>query len=110
MTDAELKALIAIFTTQTEDFVQAVAERMFGINEGTQALNIGANDVLFGIPYDEGEEWEFIKLHATAADGFNVAIKLSNITHLGFTATVTKASTLKYRTTFMRNWISDKIT
>ena len=108
MTDEQLRALIAVFTNQTEDLVQAVVDRKFGINEGTEALVADqANNIVFSVPYDEGEEWEFLKLHATAADGFNVAIILSNVNHLGFTATVKKASTLKYRTTFMRNFIHD---
>lgn len=109
LTDAQLRALIDELIIQTEDYVQAIVDYKLGINEATINLMAGTTAVVFDVPYNVNEDWDFIRANASA-DGFSIGINITNKTNTGFSVTVSKACEFKYRTTYMRNWISDPIT
>jgi hypothetical protein len=95
------------FMTEIEDYIQAVIERKLGINEGEAELTAGTNTITFNTPYDSGEDWEFIKMKAVDADGFNIGVTIGTMSNTGFEVVVSSPCTFKYRTSYIRNWISD---
>jgi hypothetical protein len=107
MTEAQLRALIAEFTTQTEDFVQAIFIRAFGFNEGKVELLEGTHIIEFEIPYSINEAWTFGKLRAIDTDGFDIGVEITDENQGGFTVTVAGDCTFEWNTTYLRKWISD---
>ena len=96
-----------LFMTEIEDYIQAVIETKLGINEGEVELLAGSNTITFNTPYESGEDWEFIKMKAVDADGFNIGVTIGTMSNMGFEVVVSSPCTFKYRTSYIRNWISD---
>lgn len=95
------------FMREIEDYIQAVIFRLLGINEGEVSLIAGTTPIAFTTAYETGEDWDFIKRTAINADGFSIGVSITNESVTGFSVTVSEACTFKYRTSYLRNWITD---
>lgn len=108
MTQAELEAKLDIVSTQLTDLIQMVAIKMLGVNKGKNiALTTGSTPVVFDFTYDTGVIWQFSRINAVNADGFDVEVTISNEAQSGFTATVTEDCTFSYVALSFSNWITD---
>lgn len=106
-TAEQIAAQAEIVKQQTIDLVQATVIKMLNINKQSLSLSAGSTPVLFEFPFDTGIDWDFTFLKAVTADNFDIGVDITVPTITGFTVTVAKACTFKFKAESFNEFISD---